>query len=59
MKIDKNYLGFRKWYNSNKGNSTDEEEKMAWSAWTAAMEYISDNYDVKERKNKQNEYYLE
>lgn len=57
MKVDKNYLEFRKWYNSNKG--TDEEEKIAWAAWIAAMEFISNNYDIKEKKNRQDKYYLE
>lgn len=54
MKIDRNYLGFRKWYNSHKG-----DEKVAWAAWQAAMEFISSNYEVKERKDKQDKYYLE
>ena len=57
MKIDKNYLGFRKWYNSNKGDA--EAEKIAWAAWIAAMEFISDNYEIKDRKIGQDKYYLE
>ena len=56
MKVDKNYLAFRKWYNSNKGN--DEEEKIAMAAWLAAMEFISQNYEIKEKEDNDDKYFL-
>jgi hypothetical protein len=52
----KDYLGFKKWYNANKGDFKDDEsnEKIAWAAWSAAKE---------QEKNKRNDsepgFYLE
>lgn len=56
MKVDKNYLAFKKWYSSNK--DIEDKEKLARGAWEAAMELISSNYEIEERKIKQ-DYYLE
>ena len=57
MKIGKNYLAFRKWYNSNKVN--EEEEKIAMAAWIAAIEFITQNYEIKEMRDKQDKYFLD
>ena len=52
----KDYLGFRKWYNANKGNFKNEEtnEKIAWAAWSAAKEQAH-----KENDDKDETFYLD
>ena len=56
MKIGKNYLAFRKWYNSNKGD--EKEEKIAMAAWIAAIEFITQNYEIKENKDDEHKYFI-
>lgn len=56
MKINKNYLAFRKWYSSNKID--DNVEKIAMAAWVAAIEFISQNYEIKKKEDDQDKYFL-
>jgi hypothetical protein len=52
----KDYLGFKKWYNSNKDDFRDEDsnEKIAWAAWIAAK-----NQEKKKRNDSEPGFYLE
>lgn len=46
----KDYLGFKKWYNSNKDDFKNDEtnEKIAWAAWSAAKEELKKKHDDSE-----------
>ena len=45
--MNKDYLGFRRWYNSNKDKFEKDEsnEKIAFAAWIAAKEQSSKKHD--------------